>query len=384
VRVRPRVRAVHRWCINLADEMKITAAIARRGAPFSLEECELAAPGADEILVRVLAAGICHTDLAVRELDLGVQFPAVLGHEGVGEVIALGEGVREFRPGDRVIMSFGSCGRCRRCEGGAPGYCTSAWRSLRGVRADGGSPITLGGEPVTGHFFAQSSFATHAVASVHNAVRIDDDLSPSLMAPLACGVQTGMGSVILALACRAEDTLAVFGCGTVGLAAVMAGAIVGCRTIVAVDLDESRLALAEALGATHVLDGNDPSELSRALRKLGGVSRALDTTARPEVMKTAFGALETQGVLVCAGVSGTGAAFPIDLQQLVFSGKTVRGTIEGDAAPRDFIPRMIAWHREGRLPLEKLVTTYAFADIDRAASDLRAGRVIKPVLRMEE
>jgi aryl-alcohol dehydrogenase len=364
--------------------MKITAAIARRGAPFSLEECELAAPGPDEILVRVLAAGICHTDLAVRVMELGVQFPAVLGHEGVGEVVALGEGVAELRPGDRVIMSFGSCGRCERCAHGAPGYCASAWRSLRGVRADGSSPITLGGEPITGHFFAQSSFATHAVASVHNVVRIDGDLSPALMAPLACGVQTGMGSVILALAARAEDTLAVFGCGTVGLAAVMAGAIVGCRSIIAIDLDSSRLALAEALGATHTLDGNDASGLPRALRKLGGVSRALDTTGRPEVMRMAFGALTAQGMLVCAGVSAPGTEFPIDLQQLVFSGKTVRGTIEGDAAPRDFIPRMIAWYREGKLPLEKLVTTYAFADIDRAASDLKAGRVLKPVVRMEE
>jgi aryl-alcohol dehydrogenase len=363
--------------------MKITETIARRGAPFSLEECELSSPGPDEVRVRVLAAGICHTDLAARDMDLGARMPAVLGHEGVGEIVELGEGVTEFAPGDRVIMSFGSCGHCPRCEGGAPGYCASAWLSFRGTRADGSSPISLGGEPITGHFFAQSSFATHAVASVHNLVRLDADLPPALMAPLACGVQTGMGSVILALEARAQDTLAVFGCGTVGLSAVIAAAIVGCEKIIAVDLNAERLALAEELGATHVIDARAPEELPRALRKLGGFSRALDTTGHPELMKTAFGALGAQGVLVCAGVSAPGSALAIDLAQLVFSGKTVRGTIEGDAAPREFIPRMIGWYREGRLPLEKLVTCYPFAEIDRAADDLRRARVIKPVLRME-
>lgn len=362
--------------------MKITAAIARRGEPFVLEECELGEPRAGEILVRVLACGVCHTDLAARDHDLGTPLPAVLGHEGVGEILALGEGVDEFAVGDRVLMSFGSCGRCAKCRGGAPGYCKSAWLSFRGTRADGSSPIVRDGASITGHFFAQSSFATHAVASVNNVVRLEDDLPPALMAPLACGVQTGMASVMIALGATAEDSLAVFGCGTVGLSAIIAGRILGCRTIVAVDLDDGRLALASELGATHAFNARTTENLPKALRALGGVTRALDCTGVPDVMAIAFGALQPQGVLACAGVSKPGATLPLDLGQLLFTGKSVRGTIEGDAVPREFIPKMIAWYREGRLPLDKLVRTYAFADIETAVADMRSARTVKPVLVM--
>lgn len=363
--------------------MQIMAAIARRGEPFALEACELAAPGPAEVQVRVLACGICHTDLSARDHDIGTPLPAVLGHEGVGEVIAVGEGVSEFAIGDRVLMSFSSCGQCAKCKGGAPGYCKTSWLGFRGLRADGSSPVSLGGTSITGHFFAQSSFATHAVASVNNIVKLAPELPPALMAPLACGVQTGMASVMIALAATADDSIAIFGCGTVGLSAVMAAKILGCRTIVAVDIDDGRIALAQELGATHGFNSRTTEHLPKALRALGGVSRALDCTGFPEVIATAFGALQSQGVLACAGVSKPGATLPLDLGQLLYSGKMIRGTIEGDAVPREFIPRMIGWYREGRLPLEKLVKTYAFADINQAVADMQAARTVKPVLLMD-
>lgn len=367
----------------MTGALPITAAIARRGEPFRLEACVLGAPGPGEVRVRILACGICHTDLAARDHDLGTPLPAVLGHEGVGIIEVLGPDVSEFAIGDTVLMSFGSCGQCSKCRSGAPGYCKSAGLSFRGTRADGSSPVALNGQTITGHFFAQSSFATHAVASVNNMVRLAPDLPPALMAPLACGVQTGMASVLIALAAGREDSIAIFGCGTVGLAAVMAARIVGCHRIVAIDIQDSRLELAREFGATQVINSSREAT-GKALRSLGGVTRAFDCTGVPEVIQTAFNALQSQGVLVCAGVSKPGSQVSIDLGALMYAGRVIRGTIEGDAVPREFIPRMVAWYREGLLPLDRLVTTYAFDDINQAVDDMLAARIVKPVLIMNE
>lgn len=366
-----------------AAALAITAAVARRGQPFRLERCELAAPRAGEVRVRLLACGICHTDLSARDHDLGTAMPAVLGHEGVGVIESLGPDVTGFSVGDRVLMSFGSCGHCDKCQASAPGYCRSAALGFQGLRADGSSPVTLDGSAITGHFFAQSSFASHAVASVNNMVRLDADLPAALMAPLACGVQTGMAAVVIALAANTTDRIAIFGCGTVGLAAIMAARITGCREIIAVDIQDSRLALARELGATQTINSAQTAA-GKALRALGGATRALDCTGIPEVIRTAFNALDSQGVLVCAGVSKPGSKLELDLGALLYSGRSVRGTIEGDAVPREFIPRMIAWYRAGLLPLEKLVTTYAFTDINHAVDDMLAARSVKPVLIMSE
>lgn len=364
--------------------MNITAAVARAsGQPFDLESCELADPGPGEVLVALEACGICHTDLSARDYDLGTPLPAVLGHEGVGIVQSLGAGVEGFAPGDRVLMSFPFCGQCPKCRSGAPAYCKDSWLGFRGTRADGSSPIHLKGSPITGHFFAQSSFASHTVAPARNMVKLAADLPPALMAPLACGVQTGMAAVMLALAARPEDSLAVFGCGTVGLAAIMAARIVGCRTIIAVDIQESRLALARELGATHSIN-NASENVAKAIRGLGGVSRAFDCTGIPAVMEAAFKCLQSQGVLVCAGVSAPGSKLEIDIAHLLYQGRSIRGTIEGDAVPQDFIPRMVDWYRQGLLPLEKLVSPYPFPHINQAVADMQQGKVIKPVLLMAE
>lgn len=361
----------------------ITAAVARRGEPFRLETCELTAPGPGEVRLRILACGICHTDLAVRDHDLGTAMPAVLGHEGVGVIETLGPGVAEFAVGDHVLVSFSACGDCGKCRAGAPGYCRHAARGFQGLRADGSSPVSLHGRPITGHFFGQSSFASHAVAATTSMVRLDADLPPALMAPLACGVQTGMASVLIALAADSADRIAIFGCGGVGLAAVMAARIAGCREIIAVDLRPERLALAREFGATQVIDSRH-EQVGKALRAMGGVTRALDSTGVPDVIRTAFQSLDSQGVLVCAGVSKPGSKLELDLGTLLYGGRSIRGTIEGDAVPREFIPRMIAWYRAGLLPLDKLVTTYPFQDINRAIDDMLNGSAVKPVLVMNE
>ncbi len=363
--------------------MKIQAAVARApGQPFSIEPCELAEPGPAEVLVVVVACGICHTDLAVRDQHMPTPLPAVLGHEGVGIVRALGPGVSEFAEGDRVLMGFGACGVCGHCRQPAPAYCDQAHvYQLLGSRADGSSPLSQNGRRLTGHFFAQSSFATHAVAATHNMVKLDDDLPPALMAPLACGVQTGMASVLVALNAQPGDSIAIFGCGTVGLAAIVAAKIAGCDTIVAVDLKDSRLALARELGATHTINGAQTSATKQILA-LGGVNHAFDNTGVPAVARGAFDALKKRGTLLCVGVGEPGAALSLDMATLMASGRSVRGAAVGDAVPRQFVPRMIDYYRRGQLPLEKLVTTFAFSEINEAVAAMESGEVVKPVLVM--
>lgn len=330
------------------------------------------------------ACGICHTDLSAKSGVMATPLPAVLGHEGVGRIEALGSGVEGFAPGERVLMSFGACGQCSSCQQQTPAYCRHmATLNMRGRRLDGSSPVSLAGEPITGHFFAQSSFATYAVAGTTNLVRLDDDLPPALMAPLACGVLTGMSSLLDVLDPSPQSHVAIFGCGTVGLAAVIAARIRGCKQILAVDLREDRVALAKELGATAgVVSGRD--DLRALAKSLGGIHHAFDCTGLPSVIEAAFKLLLPQGQLLCAGVSPADATININAMQLVFSGRSLRGTIEGDANPHQFIPRMIAWYRAGQLPLDKLVTCYPFRDINTAVADMAAGRVVKPVLQFSD
>lgn len=362
--------------------ISIRAAVARAGEPFAIEDCELDSPGANEVRVVVEACGICHTDLAAKDHGFGTPLPAVLGHEGVGRIEAIGEGVENFELGDRVVMSFGACGRCSSCREQMPAYCRHALDfNLFGRRLDGSSPVSSNGRSLTGHFFGQSSFATHAVASATNLVRVPAELPSTVVAPLACGVQTGVGSVIDVLAATAADSLAVFGCGTVGLAAVMAAKLIGCARIIAFDRLDARLELALELGATTIIN-NTRDDIAASLRELGGVTLAFDSTGRPEVIEPGFAALRPRGRMVLAGVSPHKATLRIDPNRIMGGGRSLRGTIEGDADPRRLIPRMLDWIRSGQLPVERLVTRYPFERINDAVDDMRAGRTIKPVLEM--
>lgn len=362
--------------------MKIQAAVARAGAIVDIETCELLPPGIGEVQVKLEACGICHTDLLAMGGQLGTPLPAVLGHEGVGVIEALGPGVEEFSVGDRVLMSFGACGHCGACNSAMPAYCDAALGlNFVGRRLDGSAPMLQGRQPLTSHFFAQSSFATHTVASTRNLVKLDSDLPSALIAPLACGVQTGMSAVLNVLDPAVSSRVAVFGCGTVGLAAIMAASIAGCSEIVAVDIKPKRTELALRLGATAQVVSRGDS-LADALKTIGPFDGAVDCTGSIPVIETAFRALGRRGQLVCAGVSPPGRNLSISPRELVFSGRRLRGTVEGDADPREFVPQMINYFRAGRLPLDQLVTTYKFCEINQALADLSSGAVIKPVLVM--
>lgn len=353
--------------------------------PFTIETCELADPGPGEAVVRIVACGICHTDLAVKHQHVPIPLPMVLGHEGAGVIERLGPGMEGFSLGDHVVLSFAACGACPDCADGHPAFCDHFLPLNLGGARDGGSGITRDGAPLNGHFFAQSAFASHALAARSNMVKVDKDLPLALLAPLGCGIQTGMGTVLNNLRPRTGESLAVFGAGSVGLSGVIAGAIAGCAEIIAVDVKPGRLALARALGATRIVDGarEDAVEAIRSATAGRGVHCALDTTGVPAVVSQAFRSLRKRGRAAYVAAPPAGTTYSLDAYDLLNSGGSIRGVIEGDAVPAAFIPEMIRYFRDGLLPLEKLVTAYPFANINEAIFDMESGAALKAVLVME-
>jgi aryl-alcohol dehydrogenase len=365
--------------------MQITAAVLRaRGAPYTLESVSLADPGAGQILVRIRACGICFTDIGVQTYEQGLPLPQVLGHEGTGEVLAIGAGVTTVAVGDHVVLSYASCGSCSRCTTAAPQYCASFMAlNYAGRLPDGRPPMAAPDGPVFGAFFGQSSFATHAIAYERNTVKVDADLGWDILAPFGCGMQTGAGTVYNSLAPPPGSSLAVFGTGSVGLAALLAAADLGCAPLIAVDRNADRLALALALGATHSIlaDGRDLNAAIRAIIP-DGLNFIVDTTGVAAVVRSGTEALTARGQLAMLAVTPPGTELTIG-SNILLGGRALRGAVEGDADPRSFIPQMIARHRAGRFPHDRMITTYPFGAINEAVADMKVGRVIKPVLLMD-
>ncbi len=361
--------------------MRIQAALVESaGGPFTVHDVDIEEPRPDEILVRITAVGICHTDLSTRQIWPQPRLPMVFGHEGAGVVEAVGADVTTVAAGDTVCLSYRSCGACGNCTSARSAYCEAGITALNatGTRTDGSTPLSRDGEPVFGNFFGQSSFASYAIAYESNCVKIPADLDPVLAAPLGCGVQTGAGTVLNVLQPAAGSSLVVFGAGSVGLSAVMAAVSEGC-SVVAVDPVASRRAVARDLGAVAALDPTDVGDVAVAVRDVtsGGPHHAIDTTGQPIVISQAIAALRRRGALALVGI-GKSAEF--DIMTVMREGIQVRGVIEGDAVPQEFIPRLITLHERGRLPLEKLISPYPFSQIETAAQAAVAGEVIKPVL----
>ncbi|MFC4015322.1 NAD(P)-dependent alcohol dehydrogenase [Nonomuraea purpurea] len=353
--------------------MRTRAAVLRHpGKPFAVEDVELGEPGPGEALVRIAGAGMCHTDVIFRELP-ELPAPMVFGHEGSGVVEAVGPGVTRVAPGDHVVMSYDSCGWCGQCMAGAAPYCDEFMaRNLSGVRADGSTGATdADGGPVAARWFGQSSFAAHAVATERNLVTVDPSLPLELLGPLGCGLQTGAGSVLIALNVRAGSSLAVFGVGPVGLAAVMAAKVAGAAEIVAVDLHAGRRELAMELGATRAVDGADPALAA----VVGQVDHSFDTTGVPDVVRTAISVLRPRGTCGLVGVGGD-----ITVPPMALAGRSLRYIFEGDAVPQQFIPHLIGLWRQGRFPFDRLIRTYPLDEINDAERDSANGTTIKPIL----
>lgn len=359
------------------------AVVESGGAPFTLADVELDEPGPHEAVVRMVATGLCHTDLGVAGGGLPFPLPGVLGHEGAGVVEAVGPAVTGIAPGDHVVLSFTSCGECRNCHGGHPAYCAT-WLPLNllgGRRADGTSTISRDGTPLGGHFFGQSSFAERALVDERSLVKVDADVPLESIAPLGCGVQTGVGAVWNVLKPVTGSTIVVLGAGAVGLSAVMAAALTPATRIVAVDKVGERLSLARELGATHTVDVGE-TDLGEALAEITGGRGAdgiVETTGSVAVLRQGVDALAARGTLVVVGAPPFGSEVALDVNGLL-GGKQVVGLTLGDAETQTFIPSLVQLVKEGRLPLHRLISTYPFAEIDQAVRDMGAGKAIKPVL----
>ncbi|QRY78141.1 NAD(P)-dependent alcohol dehydrogenase [Pseudomonas sp. PDNC002] len=375
--------------------MHIKAAVVREsGGPFLIEDLELEAPQAGEVLVRIVACGICHTDLIIRDQYYPTPLPIVLGHEGAGVVEAVGPGVKSVRPGDHVLMSFAYCGNCPSCLDGAPSYC---WHHMEmnfsGMRYSGKAwdvPAPLlrrlpSGKPerINGAFFNQSALATHAIATEQNVVVVAPDLDLKTLAPLGCGFQTGAGAILNTLRPEVGSSLVILGAGNVGLAALMAAVVARCSPIIVIDQVPARLELATSLGATHVIDASRVDALDAVMKLCpGGVRYALETTGNPGVLQGAFEMLQTRGVCGLIGGSRIGTKASFDMTHLLF-GRTVRGILQGDSKPKKFLPQLIELFRQGLFPVDRLVRFYPLEDIEHAIADMKSGQVIKPVLLME-
>jgi aryl-alcohol dehydrogenase len=361
--------------------MRVEAAIAWEGHErFRIEELELSEPGPDDILVRIVGVGLCHTDVKALLGSMRVPKPMVLGHEGAGVVERTGARVRKVKPGDHVVLTYDCCGVCRACSSGDPAYCneTSAL-NFQDAREKEPGFFRKGNDLIHGHFFGQSSFSTYAIARERNTIPVRKDAPLEILGVLGCSVQTGTGAIINSLAVKSGENVAIFGVGSVGLSAVMAAVVCGCHEIVAIDAIQSRLSMAKRLGATHcVLAGAGVGTADKIHEFLpGGVACALDTTGRAESYHQALGSLATKGRFGFVTVPvGT---FEPNLQAVMLGGYTVRGIVQGDSVPATFIPYLIDLYMNGRLPFDKLVTKYPLGQINQAIEDQASGEVVKPV-----
>lgn len=365
--------------------MRITAAVAwNKERPLTIEEVELDEVRDDEVLVRIVATGICHTDIIMRDQYYPLPMPLILGHEGAGVVEKVGARVTKVIPGDHVIMTYRTCGHCRNCIEARPCYCQNIYPlNFTCQRCDGSSTIIHKehSHHVHGSFFGQSSFASHAIGYERNVVKIAKDVPLEVVAPIGCGVHTGAGTVMTLLKPDVGANLLVFGTGTVGLSAIMAARIMGCAKIIGIDLVQSRLSLALELGATHVFHAKT-SRLLDTLRQLtdGGADYAIDTSGNHDVIRLAIEALRSPGT--CAVIGGTHSGQDLTLKyDSIFYGKTVLGAVGGACNHEIFFPQLIEYYRQGRFPIDKLITYYRLDQVNRAIEDTTRGEVIKAVLR---
>jgi aryl-alcohol dehydrogenase len=368
--------------------MKATAAVVREGGqPFSIETIDIAEPRSDEVRVRIAAVGICHSDLNFASGEMGTPMPMVLGHEGAGTVESIGADVTKVAVGDKVLLTFDSCGQCSSCTTDHPSYCRDFnLLNLSGYRRDGSSPLSQDGTEIAGHFFNQSSFSNYAIAGERNLVRLSPDADLTVLAPFGCGIQTGAGAVLRSLQIEPGSTMVVLGGGAVGLSAVMAGVIAECATIIVVEPHAGRRGLALTIGAHHAIDpiGTNVAEEVQA-NVPGGAKYVIDTSGNLRAINDSIGMLAPLGTLGLIGVpSPVDSNLPVSIVEAMTLGITVRGILVGDSLPDVFLPELIELYEEGRFPVNRMITSYRFDEINNAVADIRDGNCVKAVLIIDE
>ena len=374
--------------MSTIEYTSITAAVTReKEGPFKLEEAKIRAPKDDEVLVKIVATGMCHTDMIVRDQDYPVPLPLVLGHEGAGIVEKVGPLVKDIQVGDHVVLSYGYCSQCSSCHSGHEAYCKEFYpRNFGGSDMDGNNAIQdADGKPLNDHFFSQSSFATYALSLESNAIKVSKKAPIELLGPLGCGIQTGAGAVINSLKVKPGTSFVTFGAGAVGLSAVLAAQVAGATTIIAVDVVPSRLELAKELGATHVINSKEEDAVEK-VREItdGGALFAIESTGIPAVLRQGVDSLATLGTIGVVGAPALGTDAGFDVNDLLLGGKSIQGIVEGDSTTKIFIPQLVDLYLQGRFAFDKLVKYYDFEDINQAAKDSEDGITLKPIIRIAD
>ena len=373
--------------------MKVKAAVLRgmrapppysHSRPLSIEEVELNSPGPVEVLVRIAAAGLCHSDLSVINGDRPRPMPMVLGHEAAGIVVELGAQVEDLAIGDHVVMVFmPSCGHCLRCAEGRPALCEpGAAANAKGELLDGGTRIRSEREPLH-HHLGCSAFAEHAVVSRHSLVKIGKELPLTHAALFGCAVLTGVGAVVNTARVQAGQTVAVVGLGGVGLSSLLGAITAGAARVIGVDLSANKLDLARELGATDVLDGGDP-DVADQVRKLtsGGADFVFEMSGSIKALENAVRMTRRGGTTVTAGLPPADAALSVNIVSLVSEERTLRGSYIGTCVPARDVPRYIALYQHGRLPVDRLMSDFLrLEEINHAFDRLREGAAVRQIIQ---
>lgn len=352
--------------------------------PLSIEEITLDPPGPTEVMVKVIGAGLCHSDLSVINGDRGRDVPMVMGHEGAGEVVEVGSAVTDIKVGDHVAFQFSvSCGRCKACLSGRPNICEEAPKArVKGELISGGSRMRDASGQYLRHQAGVSCFAEYAVVHRGSVVAIDKDLPLTEAAVFGCAVMTGVGAVVNTARISPGETVAVFGLGGVGLSGVMGAKVAGAETIVAVDLEEAKLAKARTLGATHTFNARDP-DLVAKVKELthGGVDCAIDLAGAIPALKSAYAVTARGGKVVTAGLAPIGAEFAFEQGDLVSNEKSICGSYMGSCVPVRDIPRFIRLYRSGALPVNELLDeVIGFDELNAGFDRLASGAALRQIL----
>ncbi|KAK5167572.1 uncharacterized protein LTR77_007271 [Saxophila tyrrhenica] len=363
---------------------------------WKMEDVITRKPGEGELLVEMVASGICHTDALIGGIPGGAApiafYPRVLGHEGSGYVKEVGKGVTVAQPGDPVLLSFAFCDSCAICKDGHRSHCLKFNDLNFGdvCRNFGDTSSTNGETNIGGAFFGQSSFASLSIVKQCSVVNAKDLVKNKqelqLFAPLGCGIQTGSGTVINAAQATSKDVVCIMGLGGVGLSAVMGAKIQGCRTIIGIDRIESRLELAKELGATHVIDGSKLPEgksLGDVVAEYAdgiGPTVTIDTTGVPALIKAGVAFTRNRGKIIQVGSPPFDFNLELETFSFMVSGKQFIGAIEGQAYPPEHVPKMIQWYREGRFPIDKFSKFIPAAEYEQGLHEMHEGTIIKPIL----
>lgn len=373
--------------------MKIRAAVLREmrlpppyvvSRPLEIAEVELDPPGRGEVLVRIRAAGLCHSDLSVIDGVRPRPMPMVIGHEAAGEVVEVGAEVRDLRPGDHVVSAFvPSCGACASCDSGRPALCEPALAvNLAGTLLSGERRLRDARGEIN-HHLGVSAFAEYATIARNSLVKVDSSLPFDHAAVFGCAVITGVGAVVNTARMPRESSAAIVGLGGVGLAALLGARYLGATTLVAADLSEEKLATARAFGATHTFNAAD-ARCADAIREAthGGVEFAFEMAGSVKAMELAYRITRRGGTTVTAGLPHPTVELSIPHSSIVVEERTIKGSYVGSCVPARDIPRFIEWFQSGALPVDRLLSEHiGLNDLNEAFDRLAAGRTLRQVLQ---